>query len=325
MTESDKNSAERDLDRLMEIFFPNEQTRRQEVIATKTKMVHYTSSEVAVSIIRGKEIWMRNSSLMNDWSEINHGLDCLAAAYNQNHLTNNFSSALDAIRPGLRQRVESHFNSVQDDLKSDTYLTCVSQHLESENSNGRLSMWRAYGGQNGVALVFNSDIFGLKSDVLKAYSSPVVYGTENELAQILLDVTTGVMSNLDWLRSIDEQLIYNCVFQMWRFAALCTKHPGFEEEREWRIVYSPKVSSSEKMQRSVEVVRGIPQIVYKLPLKDFPDEGHIGAQLPQLLDRVIIGPTSHPVAAYRAFVDLLTEAGVDNAHQKVFTSGIPLR
>jgi hypothetical protein len=79
------------------------------------------------------------------------------------------------------------------------------------------------------------------------------------------------------------------------------------------------------LRRDVEVVRGIPQPVYKIPLKNIPEEGFTGATIPELLDRVIIGPTDHSFAAYEAFVSLLNEAGVENANTKVFTSHIPLR
>lgn len=34
-----------------------------------------------------------------------------------------------------------------------SYITCFSEHLESEDKYGRLSMWRGYGKGTGIALV----------------------------------------------------------------------------------------------------------------------------------------------------------------------------
>jgi hypothetical protein len=48
-------------------------------------------------------------------------------------------------------------------------------------------------------------------------------------------------------------------------------------------------------------------------------------EIPSLINRIIIGPTQYPWAMWKAFVTLLSEAGVENAASKVFTSDIPLR
>ena len=75
----------------------------------------------------------------------------------------------------------------------------------------------------------------------------------------------------------------------------------------------------------VKVIGGTPQLIYKIPLKDIPGEGLIGVEIPQILDRIIIGPTEHPIVARQAFVKLLERSGVAEASQKVFVSEIPLR
>jgi hypothetical protein len=48
-------------------------------------------------------------------------------------------------------------------------------------------------------------------------------------------------------------------------------------------------------------------------------------EIPQLIDRVIIGPTLYPYAISEAFDRLLDKAGVANAAQRIFVSDIPLR
>ena len=64
-------------------------------------------------------------------------------------------------------------------MRTDTYLTCVSEHKAEEDTLGRLSMWRAYyGGTNGVALVMDIAAFQAPgpSDVLNIYT----YGARRE-------------------------------------------------------------------------------------------------------------------------------------------------
>jgi hypothetical protein len=45
------------------------------------RLVHYTSAQNAYRIIKHAQIWMRSAALMNDYSEIEHGLGCLRRAW----------------------------------------------------------------------------------------------------------------------------------------------------------------------------------------------------------------------------------------------------
>ena len=51
------------------------------------------------------------------------------------------------------------FNNSWSDIRLNTYITCVSEHQDSEDKHGRLSMWRAFGGGTGtrVGIVFEED------------------------------------------------------------------------------------------------------------------------------------------------------------------------
>ena len=43
-------------------------------------------------------------------------------------------------------------------------------------------------------------------------------------------------------QSLGRETVSASAFNMLRFAVLCTKHPGFLEEREWRIIASPRMT-----------------------------------------------------------------------------------
>jgi len=107
--------------------------------------------------------------------------------------------------------------------------------------------------------------------------------------------------------------------------AIATKHPGFEEEQEWRIYYRPTERKSPAVSEDVVVLNGVPQKIYKLRLADEPKNGLFGADIPSLLNKLIIGPTPYPYLAYCAFEQILSEVGVDDAKSKVIVSDIPLR
>jgi hypothetical protein len=103
------------------------------------------------------------------------------------------------------------------------------------------------------------------------------------------------------------------------------KHEGFREEKEWRVIYIPEMNPAAPMLKVTKIVNGVPQIVYKLPLKNNPSEGVVGIEIPQLVDRVIIGPSAYPEPIREAFVVALQEAGMTDAKNRVVCSGIPLR
>ncbi len=135
--------------KLSEIFF-NHALRRRDAMNGKC-YVHYTSSAVAVSILQRKEVWMRNALTMNDFSEIEHGCECIYHAYSSPQ-GKRFQSVLNGIHAGFTERVEKLYNGWQPNFKNASYLTCLSEHKDEESRLGRLSMWRAYGANNGVAL-----------------------------------------------------------------------------------------------------------------------------------------------------------------------------
>jgi hypothetical protein len=311
-------------ERLFKIFYPYAYKRHSAVLAGNIRFVHYTSAEAAINILRSKEVWMRKSSCMNDFSEVQHGLNCLIKTYNS-EAGEVFKRTLNNIFDGLVANIEELFNGWIPHFQINTYFVCLSEHNDLEDSFGRLSMWRAYSETTGVALVMNSLPFLTPSQVLKAYVSPVAYLSDQEFEKEFAQITENIVNEGAFLKQQDRQLIINYVFNAFKFAALCTKHPGFAEEKEWRVVYSPSLEESDHLKKEIQVVGGVPQPIYKIPLKDIPEEGLIGIEIPALLDRIIIGPTQYPLVMYEAFCDLLLEAGVKDPSKMVFISDIPLR
>ena len=313
-----------DEERLNRIFFPYMDRKNREAIAVQSRFVYYTTADTAASILRNRQLWMRNTTAMNDYMEVEHGLECLNPAYKAEP-GERFRAALDAYFPGLAAELLEYFNGWLHHIRSDTYMMCVSEHSPDEDRHGRLSMWRAYGGQTGVALVLNGAVMFSEGHALGAYASPVAYLDTDEFAVEFMKVVTNIEGEAEYIRSLGREKVRNIAFNMLRFAVLCTKHPGFHEEREWRVVASPAMYPSKLLGRSVEVIRGTPQTVLKIELQNHPDQGLVGLALPDLLNRIIIGPCEFPQVVLSAFHRLLEEAGVPEPGKKVVVSAIPLR
>jgi hypothetical protein len=232
---------------------------------------------------------------------------------------------LDETFPGLKTELIKLFDGWFPHWENDTYLCCISEHRDDEDDFGRLSMWRAYGGTSGVAVVLNSGVFVRGSDALSAYTSPVAYLSVRQFGDEFAKVVQSIEAEKEFLKALGPEAMKTHLFQLFRFAVLCTKHPAFYEEQEWRVIFQPKYAPSTRLKKAVVSIRGIPQTIYKIPLVDVPDEGFYGAEIPDLVNRIIIGPTEYPVAVKDAFVALLEGAGASDAASRVFYSAIPLR
>lgn len=176
-----------------------------------------------------------------------------------------------------------------------------------------------------MALVLNSAALTIDSGALGAVASPVAYLSPEAFVGEVLKVVKNVEAEIEFLRALGREAIKQAMFSALRFAVLCTKHPGFREEQEWRVIASPTMYPSRFLAEEIEVVRGAPQTVLKLSLENHPAEGLVGLTVPELLDRVIIGPCEYPVVTVKAFHRLLSDAGVAKPETRVTVSGIPLR
>jgi Protein of unknown function (DUF2971) len=313
---------------LFRIFHPHAAEKQAIAFSIGTRFVYYTRAETAFRILKNKQIWMRNAMCMNDFMEVQYGLQRLYKTYHTSEAGMRFKSILNDLFEGFRTEIENLFDSCTWHLRTDTYITCVSEHKTEEDTLGRLSMWRAYGGTNSVALVMNKAPFEASepSDVLKIYGSPVAYYDDKKFEEKFGEVVNNIENEADFIKQRDRNEIKGRILRMLAYGAVCTKHPGFEEELEWRVIHFPWWENSAHVIKEIEVIQGAPQTVYKIPLEDIPKEGLFGITIPALIDRIIIGPNKDPLAMKQAFIDLLDKAGMEQSNNnKVFVSEIPLR
>lgn len=316
--------ATSNVERIQRTFFPYAERTAREAREAGARFAYYTTANTAVKILKAKQIWLRNTLAMNDYREFDHGMECLTAA-RESEAGKRFDAILNKCFEGLADEVNGLFKSWLHTIEYETYMLCLSRHLPAEDAHGRLSMWRAYGENAGVALVLNGTALYLDSHALGVYASPVAYLSPDNFKAEMLEVVERISNEIDFVQSLGREEVRNIVFHAFRYAALCTKHPGFHEEEEWRVIASPRMIPSKFLIEDIEVVRGAPQTVVKLCLQNHLDEGVSGFTIPELLDRVIIGPCEYSVVTVKALHRLLSDAGVSNPETRITLSGIPLR
>jgi hypothetical protein len=314
------------------IFIPHARRRRDEVYdfgkATSARFVHYTSAEAALKIINQKQIWMRNAACMTDYREVQHGFSFLLRFFADKEKAKSFKDAVNVFAQGAADEALNLFDQwwKQGTIQFKTFILSTSEHISEEDLHGRLSMWRAFGGTAArVGLVLNVPVQSEGAEAMKLIFSPVAYFKNDEADQLVSEVVKNMTANIAYLKTVGRQEIVNWIFSMLLLGVTCAKHEGFREEMEWRVVHCPQLYPSPLITPSTEIIGGVPQSVYKLPLDKAFNPVLDDIDFAKLFDRLIIGPSPYPMAMFDAYVEALSNAGVAEAAKKIFISGIPIR
>jgi len=316
-----------DLERLTRIIMPYANERKNVLQSKSIRFAHYTSAEAGIQILRNQCVWLRNSLVMNDFSEVQHGQACLKAAW-KSDLGERLRTFLNKWKSNLHKEIEAQFDARLQDQHLSSFLLSISEHgsdYDDEDRYGRLSMWRAYGGNTNIAFVFNNGPFTRPSRAWTVFTTPVLYADESLFTSEFEKLVHSVEDNEDFLRNLSPDMLVRTMVEVFHAAVLSTKHPGFHEEREWRIIHSPTLQPNPNLQSSIETIAGVLQRVYKIPFVNHPEADLTGATVPELLDRIIIGPTQYPWPIYESLVQELLNCGVKDAGGRVWISNVPLR
>ncbi|HEU0162626.1 MAG TPA: DUF2971 domain-containing protein [Rhizomicrobium sp.] len=316
--------------RIARVFLPYFSEQSDYLKEHGIQLAYYTSCETADKIIRNREFWLRDCRLMNDSTEVTHGISIIDAYFSGEH-GKAFFAALDEIRSGVARRAFELFHEWKTARDAQAFVMSFSRHAqpksplaENEKAHGRLSMWRGYGGPDNVAMIFKVP-FGQDSDgSLMLFLSPVGYfeSVDAQIAQVI----ANARAEKELLRDAPEDMVTMAMFVMFVMAATSLKHPGFMEEDEWRLIYLPSTWRSKLVREvSVEIRPGHPEIVCQVPLSAFSKAGISGIDLKTALDRVIVGPSEFRDEIGRYIADALRAVGIEDADARVKQSEIPFR
>jgi hypothetical protein len=225
-------------------------------------------------------MWLRNTRCMADYSEVELGYGMLHKFFRQEHNRDAFFKAVNACSANLAEDSITLFNQWWADIRFNTYICSISEHENSEDDHGRLSMWRAFGqSASRAAMIMRLPPEG-SAEGLRVMLSPVAYFGEAEVEQQLWNVIGNINHNRNYLAGLDRDRVKTLIFYTLTAAAVSIKHIGFHEEKEWRVIYLPRANPSKVLISSVEVLAGVPQIVHKIPLMENPAEDVEGIGIP---------------------------------------------
>lgn len=318
MTDEDKEKFER----VVKILFPFYHGAREMARAKGVFFAHYTTAETALKIIRSGQIWLRAATTMNDASEVRHGLECLGKVWN-GAAGAAFKASVDGVQAGASAALEKLLVESLNRFTLETHLACFSE-FDPYDQYGRLSMWRAYGGSSGVAILLKPAPFFMEARALGVAASPVAYFEPEAFGSQMMDLAVRISTDSAFLRESFGNDFHTTMWHVIRMGVLCAKHPGFQEEREWRVTHTAGIDHNGGLVGELETVKGIPQLVLKLKLEDLPDQGLQGLALKSSLHKIILGPTQFEAPMFKAFHLAMQEAGIDPT-DKIASSRIPLR
>lgn len=297
------------------------QARLDHVRNQNLDFAHYTSADTAFKIIKSKSLLLRNSQLMNDYSEIRRGLRAVELGFGGSDVASGgFWHDAMSIYPKIKSKFYASFDRQSINLLENTYITCLSE-FSTKQSLGKLSMWRAYGYPNGVALIIDRDTISSAQMTVDITTYPVIYtepGTtvSNTLSLAIEEINKVVSLFNDY----DEDDIVDILVKLALHYATFIKDSNFSEEVEWRAVYQPDIYDFEVTKFESQVLGGAPQIVRRLDLGE-----NSSIRLKRALKKIVIGPSEYPEISRKAFVKLLDDEGFEYPELKVEIARIPFR
>ena len=146
---------------------------------------------------------MRNRTCMSDYREVQHGFELLNKFFSHESRKKEFTTALDACSLNSATEAIELFNQWWNDTQFNTYIASVSEHDDKEDLYGRLSMWRAFGGNTTrVAIVISVPWMSAGALALNLSLNPVAYLNEDEVHEEINTVVRNIHENCDFLRSV---------------------------------------------------------------------------------------------------------------------------
>jgi hypothetical protein len=305
---------------LHQIFDCNERLRNDPPL-----LAHYTSIQVVEQIIKNEEIWLSHPFYMNDLSELRFGM-----LQGMQDLPT-YAQAAVATQERTRLLLEAfnfYVGHMNENTLVNTYVLCLSEHAPGD-TDGMLSMWRSYASQgHGIALVFNTRNIPNPPQAPLTIAK-VIYGSQEERIQLLRKGLEEWVEITRTANLADDRLYLAALgaFQFIKAFALMTKHKGFDEEAEWRIIYVPENDPDRRLVNQFGYFISPRGVEPKLKFKIAPVLGGPPASmsLARLVEFILLGPSISSPIAKSAFSRVLDGTCLKDFGDRVFASTIPLR
>jgi hypothetical protein len=294
-------------------------------------LAHYTSLEVLEKIIQSNELWFSNPLFMNDHSEMKGGLFESINVLREIEKDNDVIKAIGGVESFavVSSAFIRAFQNFDANLSLDVYIFCLSEYDNVNKPDGLLSMWRGYGANGqGAAIVFNTQFISVVP------GSPLLivkvnYANNNKRKEWVESTFRKCLSELNDLNA-NKELLEFVGFHMFQLAllySLSSKHPGFEEEQEWRVIYLPDRDDKKLMDAQRTYLRRNNTIEPKLrfPIEPLKIEPRQTWTFDSIVERVVLGPTHFSPSAVNLARRMFVNLGKPSLASKIWVSEIPYR
>ncbi|MBC5781849.1 DUF2971 domain-containing protein [Ramlibacter sp. USB13] len=267
-------------------------------------LAHYTSIGTLERIAQTGEIWFSNPLYMNDVDELRYGMNLGL------HAVRSHTGLREACPPthynALLDAFDELYSAFDSDSAFDVYVFSCSEHDDEIGDDGLLSMWRGYGGDgNGVAIVFDmGPLLAARSPLLVRQVQYLSYEAseawmDRKLQQFAhaLQRAGGPVTQM--------KAAADALFERIKLFALFTKHRGFHEEREWRIVYLRELDREGLFTQQLHYAIGSRGIEPRLRFTTDALGTSTQLRLEQMVRRIILGPVLATPLALRSVVRML--------------------
>ena len=275
-------------------------------------LYHYTTGSGLIEIIKSGELWATQLRCLNDASEMLYPIELLLAEIHEK---------LDT---PLSDDVRFLLTTTEDKLRKPQleaggwFVACFSE------DNDDLSQWRAYGGgEGGYAIGFNS-LHLRKLGNQFMFLGKVEYDTTKHkafMADLLNQTIVFFLDGLQKRRAPSKEEWISEFLPCWaNFVVTFSpfiKHPKFQGEREWRLVYHFQDEEFPRMrylQRNSMMTQHVPlQLMMQNSKPRLPLTG------------IVVGPCRHKEVSLISVGDLLTTYNYSVADVPLYITEIPYR
>jgi len=271
------------------------------------KLYHYTNLDGLRCIIESSDLWLTNAQYCNDEEELKHG-----AALTTKTVVEEQGKAVDSKR---REYLDELSKLLCGPELDPVYICCFCE------KDDQLSQWRAYGANaTGVTLEFEPGGFNYITGpdcpptmgLMRFWKVFYPSATQERIVRNAVNYYPGIYPGAtpaEWARWTAEAV---------RFFIPTFKNKDFEEEREWRLIFTPALGSPAKP--SYRVARGM--LIPYYGLNQIATQlGAASQRLP--LTSVRIGPNPNKRLNAASVRMLLNRHGYD--HVRVELSETPYR
>lgn len=255
------------------------------------KLYHYTTNSGFIGILSSLKLWATKIQYLNDSEELSYAVS----------MAKDLSThALTFLSEPIKEKLDR--------------ISGINVCTFSLTENGDLlSQWRGYAHSMGYAIGFDK-ISLQKMLGSELILSPCIYD-HHQQKEVLVDLIKGISSDyvneIGQLFSNDAVNKYVNIFvQRFLEIAPTIKHPGFEEEKEWRIITKPINSMNENWKVRSGKYSLIPY--YEISIEQLP------------IVEIIVAPTPHHELAMQAVCDAL-ESNKFDTKIRILPSKIPFR